>query len=138
MTRHTTHFEDRAAAVRAWAQGWLPTEAAAELLIGHRAWLLREDFWRVAVEVRWEVFRGQEVAAVDFAAAASALEAGALPCSPGEREILRIAAGIAEGIPVDLREAAFRLDAAGAGLAASAILHAAGHRPGLAARGEGR
>ncbi len=77
MTRHTTHFEDRAAAVRAWAQGWLPTEAAAELLIGHRAWLLREDFWRVAVEVRWEVFRGQEVAAVDFAAAASALEAGA-------------------------------------------------------------
>ena len=76
MTGHTTHFEDRAAAVRAWAQGWLPTEAAAELLIGHRAWLLREDFWRVAVEVRWEVFRGQEVAAVDFAAAASALEAG--------------------------------------------------------------
>jgi hypothetical protein len=134
MTRHTTHFEDRAAAVRAWAQGWLPTEAAAELLIGHRAWLSREDFW----EVRWEVFRGQEVAAVDFAAAASALEAGALPCSPGEREILRIAAGIAEGIPVDLREAAFRLDVAGAGLAASAILHAAGHRPGRAARGEGR
>ena len=64
MTRHTTCFEDRAAAVRAWAQGWLPTEAAAELLIGHRAWLLREDFWRVAVEFRWEVFRGQEVAAV--------------------------------------------------------------------------
>ena len=138
MTRHTTHFEDRAAAVRAWAQGWLPTEAAAELLIGHRAWLLREDFWRVAVEVRWEVFRGQEVAAVDFAAAASALEAGALPYSPCEREILRIAAGIAEGIPVDLREAAFRLDATGAGLAASAILHAAGHRRGLAAQGEGR
>jgi len=52
----------------------------------------------VAVEVCWEVFRGQEVAAVDFAAAATALEPGALPCSPGEREILRIAASIAEGI----------------------------------------
>jgi hypothetical protein len=36
--------------------------------------LLREDFWRVAVEVRGEVFRGQEVAAVDFAAASSALD----------------------------------------------------------------
>jgi len=128
MTGHTTHFEDLAAAFRVWAQGWLPTEAAAELLIGHRAWLLREDFWRVAVEVRWEVFRGQEVAAVDFAAAAAALEAGALPCSPGEREILRIAAGIAEGIPVDLREAAFRLDEAAAALAARAVLHAAGYR----------
>ena len=53
MTRHTTCFEDRAAAVRAWAQGWLPTEAAAELLIGYQAWLLREDFWRVAVDARW-------------------------------------------------------------------------------------
>jgi hypothetical protein len=139
MTGHTTCLEDRAAAVRAWARGWLPTEAAAELLIGHRAWLLREDFWRVAAEVRWEAFRGQDVAAVDFAAASSALEAGLLPCSPGEREILRIAASVAEGIPVDLREAAFRLDAAGADLAASAIVHAAGYRrPGLAARGDGR
>jgi hypothetical protein len=134
MTGHTTHFEDLAAALRVWAQGWLPTEAAAELLIGHRAWLLREDFWRVAVEVRWEVFRGQEVAAVDFAAAAAALEAGTLPCSPGEREILRIAASIAEGIPVDLRGAAFRLDEAAAVLAARAVLHAAGHRELLTGR----
>jgi hypothetical protein len=135
MTGQTTHFEDRVAAVRAWAQGWLPTEAAAELLIGHRAWLLREDFWRTAAEVRWEVFRGREVAAVDFAAAASALEAGALPCPPGEREILRIAASIAEGIPVDLREAAFRLDGADASLVAAAVLHAAGHRDLLIGRG---
>ena len=127
MTGHTTHFEDRAAAVRAWAEGWLQTEAAAELLIGHRAWLLREDFWRAAVEIRWEVFRGQDVAAVDFAAAANALEAGMLPCSADEREILRIAASIAEGIPADLREAVFRLDEAGAVLAARAVLHAAGH-----------
>src|SRR2546429_9874040 len=82
MTRHTTHFEDRAAAVRAWAQGWLPTEAAAELLIGHRVWLLREDFWRVAVEGRWEVFRGQEVAAVDFAAGARAPGGGGAAGSP--------------------------------------------------------
>ena len=63
------------------------------------AWLLRADFSRIAVEFRWEVFRGQEVAAVDFAAASGALEARALPCSPGEREILRIAASIAAGIP---------------------------------------
>ncbi len=113
--------------MRAWAQGWLPTEAAVELLIGHRAWLLREDFLRVAVEFRWEVFRGQVVAAVDFAAAADAVQ-GMLPCSAGERQVLLIAASIAEGIPVDLREAALSLDAAGAAMAAGAVLHAAGHR----------
>ena len=112
--------------MRAWAQGWLPTEAAAELLIGHRAWLVREDFLRVAVELRWEVFRGQVVAAVDFAAAADAVQ-GVLPCSAGERQILLIAASIAEGIAVDLREAALSLDAAGAAMAAGAVLHAAGH-----------
>jgi hypothetical protein len=125
MTRHTTHFEDRAAAVRAWAQGWLPTEAAAELLIGHRAWLLREDFLQVAVEVRWEPFRGREVAAVDFAAAAEAVQ-GVLPCSDGERQVLLVAASIAEGVPVDLREAALCLDAASATRAARAVCHAAG------------
>ena len=33
----------------------------AELLIGHRTWLLREDFLQVAVEFRREVFRGPEL-----------------------------------------------------------------------------
>ena len=91
-------------------RGWLPTEAAAELLIGHRAWLLREDFLQVAVESRWEVFRGREMAAVDFAAAADAVQ-GVLPCSAGERQVLLVAASIADGIPVDLREAALCMDA---------------------------
>ena len=59
----------------------------------------------MAVEVRWEPFRGREVAAVDFAAAADAVQ-GVLPCSDGERQVLLVAASIAEGIPVDLREAA--------------------------------
>jgi hypothetical protein len=123
----TTGFEDLADAIRAWAKGWLPTEAAAELLIGHRAWLLREDFLQVAVEVRWEPFRGREVAAVDFAAAAEAVQ-GVLPCSDGERQVLLVAASIAEGIPVDLREAALCMDAANAARAARAVCHAAGRR----------
>jgi hypothetical protein len=108
-----------------WAKGWLPTEAAAELLIAHRAWLEREDFLRVAVEVRWEPFRGREAAAVDFAAAADAVQ-GVLPCSDGERQVLLVAASIAGGIPVDLREAALCMDAVNAARAAQAICHAAG------------
>ncbi len=112
--------------MRAWAKGWLPTEAAAELLISHRGWLEREEFLQVAVEVRWEPFRDREIAAVDFAAAAAVQ--GVLPCSDGERQVLLVAASIAEGIPVDLREAALCMDAVSAARAAQAICHAAGRR----------
>jgi hypothetical protein len=108
-------------------RSWLPTEAAAELLIAHRGWLLREDFLRVAVGVGWEPFRGCQVAAIDFAAAAAAVQ-GVLPCSDGERQVLLVAASIAEGIPVDLREAALCMDAVNAARAAQAICHAAGRR----------
>jgi hypothetical protein len=114
--------------LRAWAQGLLCLEAAVELLIGHRSWLSREDFLALAVEPGREVFSGREMAAVDFAAAADALEAGVLPCSGGEGRMLRIAASIAEGVPVDLREAVTGLDEKNAVLAAGAVLHAAGHR----------
>jgi hypothetical protein len=51
-----------------------------------------------------------------------------LPCSDGERQVLLVAASIAEGIPVDLREAALCMDAANAGRAARALCHAAGCR----------
>src|SRR5438876_4747071 len=125
--RLTTGFEDLAEAIRAWAKGWLPTEAAAELLIGHRTWLLRQDFLDVAVEVRWEPFRDRQVAAVDFTAAAEAVQ-GVLPCSDGERQVLLVAASIAEGIPVDLREAALCMDAVNAARATQAVCHAAGSR----------
>ena len=79
----------------------------------------------MAVEFRWEPFRGRQVAAVDFAVAADAVQ-GMLPCSDGERQVLLVAASIAEGIPVDLRDAALDLDAVNAALAAWAICHAAG------------
>ncbi len=71
---------------------------------------------------------GVVMAAVDFEAAARALGAGALPCSAGERRVLQIAASIAVGVPVDLREAVTGLDENNAVLAAAAVLHAAGCR----------
>jgi hypothetical protein len=81
----------------------------------------------VAVEAGWEPFRDREVAAVDFAAAADAVQ-GVLPCSDGERQVVLVAASIAGGIPVDLREAALCLDAVNAARAARAVCHAAGCR----------
>ena len=115
-------------ALRVWAKGLLCTEAAIGLLIGNRSWLFREDFREIAVEFGREVFGGRVMAAVDFGAAASALETGVLPCSAGEGRVLRIAASIAEGVPVDLREAVTGLDASNIVLVAEAVLHAAGHR----------
>ena len=82
---------------------------------------------------------GGVMAAVDFEAAARALGAGALPCSGGEGRVLRIAASIAGGVPVDLGEAVTGLDENNAALAAAAVLHAAGHRDlRMAAGGERR
>ena len=81
----------------------------------------------MAVEVCWEPFWDRQVAAVDFAAAAGAVQ-GVLPCSAGERQVLLVAASIAEGIPVDLREAALCMDAVNTARAAQAVCHAAGRR----------
>jgi hypothetical protein len=77
--------------------------------------------------VEWEPFRDRQVAVVDFAAAASAVQ-GMLPCSDGERQVVLVAASIAGGIPVDLREAALCMDAVNAAWAAQAVCHAAGCR----------
>ncbi len=68
------------------------------------------------------------MAAVDWEAAVAVLDAGRLPCSGGEGRILRLAASIAVGVPVDLGEAVTGLDENNAVLAAAAVLHAAGHR----------
>ncbi len=111
-----------------WAKGLLGTEAAVELLIGHRLWLCRDDFREIAVAFGWEACSGRVMAAVDFEAVAGALEAGELPCSGSEGQVLRLAASIACGVPVDLGGAVSGLDAANTGLVADAVLHAAGHR----------
>ena len=79
------------------------------------------------------------MAVVDWEAAVAALEAGVLPCSGGEGRVLRIAASIGEGVPVDLREAVTGLDENNAVLAAAAVLRGAGHRDlRVAAGGERR
>jgi len=79
------------------------------------------------VEVRWEPLADCQVAAGGVAAAAEAVR-GVLPCSGGERQVLLVAASIAEGIPVDLREAALCMDGVNAARAAQAVCHAAGRR----------
>lgn len=112
--------------MRAWAKGLLTYVAAVELLIGHRSWLVRDDFGVCVESCRG--FHGEAMAAIDWRAAWAALEDGHLPCSSGERQVLRVAASIAEGVPIDLRDAVTSLDAANAVLVARAVLAAGGHR----------
>ena len=122
-----------AAALRAGASGLYCAEAGAELLIGQQSWLSRHDFTGpfVILTPGQAGQAGQAaVAVVDWGAAVAALDGGALPCSSGERRMLRLAASIAGGIPADLGEAVTGLDRANAAAAARAVLHAGGHRGG--------
>ena len=123
--RHTTCFDDLIAALRAWAKGLLTCEAAVELLIDHRSWLVRDDFG-IYVEFCCG-FHGESMAAIDWPAAWAALEDGHLPCSSGERQVLRVAASIAGGVPVDLCDVVTSLDAVNSVLVARAVLAAGGH-----------
>ncbi len=116
-----------AAALRAGAAGLYCAEAGAELLIRQQSWLSRGDFAPFVVIAPAAAGRAV-TAAVGWEAAIAALDGGALPCSSGERRMLRLAASIAGGIRVDLGEALTGLDRAGIAAAASAVLHAGGHR----------
>jgi hypothetical protein len=116
------------AELRAHAYGVLCAEAAAEILISHRTWLYREDFVDTFVNAGWELASDVPMAYVNWPAALTALDAGSLPCSSSEAQILRIAASIAEGIPVDLRENLTSLDTYNTNLVTRAVIHTAGHR----------
>jgi ADP-ribose pyrophosphatase YjhB (NUDIX family) len=120
-----TPIDRLSAALQANAKGLLRTEAAVDLLIQQRSWLHRRDF----VSIHVETDTTTDTAHVDWAGAIAALDAGRLPCSSGEGQLLRIASSLAEGIPIDLHDAITGLDATNTALVARAIYHAAGHRP---------
>jgi hypothetical protein len=101
-------------------------QAAVELLVGHQRWLCRDDFVGRFVTVVPKGAGGVVLAVVSWRAAVRALGAGRLPCSDGESHLLRIAASIAEGVPVNLSECLSTLDSENVALVAEAVLRAAG------------
>jgi hypothetical protein len=120
-----------AAALRACAAGFYPAEAAAELLIAHASWLCRDDFRDGYVDTGTSITDGvTAMAAIDWPAAITAIDAGDLPGSGGERRVLRLAASLADGIPVDLRDAFTGMDTDNVDRAVRAMLHASGRRQG--------
>ena len=114
-----------AAQLRARARGIYPDEAGVELLIGHAVFLDRADFTSRFITIPGD---GAGLAVIDWPAAIAALD-NSLPCSGGENRMLRLAASLAGGIPVNLRDALTGLDGRGIQLVISAVLHASGRRP---------
>ena len=115
-------------AVRAGAAGLYSLEAARELLIS-AGWLHRDDFTRF-VSTGTSLTNGvTELAHIDWQSVITSRETGHLPCSSGENRILRLAASIAAGIPVDLNETLCGLDQTSISLVVRALRHANGQRP---------
>jgi hypothetical protein len=125
-----TRLTDLATALRAHAKGVYSLEAAAELLIGHRTWLRRADFRDRFIHHGASITDGRtQMAEIDWPAAITALDYGDLPASSSEQQILRLAAGIADGLPVDLRDALTGLDDRNINLVLTAVLRTSGRRP---------
>ena len=119
--------EDLTAALRACAAGLYPLEAGVALLIANGTFLHRGDFTSRFID--HGTSNGTAMAAIDWDTAITALRAGELPCSGGERRVLLLSASLADGIPVDLRDAATGLDDRNIQRLVTAILHASGKRP---------
>jgi hypothetical protein len=117
-------------ALRAYADGLCGLLAAVELLIGHRRWLARADFVDRFVRLEPGSAGVGVFAVVGWRAAVRALAAGGLACSGSEGAVLRIAASLAEGVPVDLDECLSSLDEVNVDLVVGAVLHANGRRSG--------
>ena len=117
-------------ALQACAAGFYPLEAGVGLLIAHASFLNRSDFRDQFIHHGISITDGTtETAQIDWTAAITALDAGELPCSGGERRILRLAASIAGGIPVDLHDTLTGLDHHNIHLLINAIRHASGQHP---------
>ena len=114
-------------ALRACARGIHPLEAGTGLLIDCGSWLHREDFTSRFITVQTSISDGVTLlAATDWETAVTAMHAGELPASGGERRILLLAASIAGGIPVSLYDTLPGIDHRNAGLVIKAIAHATG------------
>jgi hypothetical protein len=119
--------DELTAALQACASGLYPLEAGVALLAASGAFLRRDDFTSRFIE--HGTSSGIAMAAIGWEAAVTTLNCGGLPCSAGERRILLLSASLAEGIPVDLRDAATGLDDSNIQRLVTAIHHASGKRP---------
>ena len=117
-------------ALRACAAGLYPAEPGVAPLISHGTFLHRSDFTSRFIQHGTSISDpATRMAITGRLAAITALGAGEPPCSGGERRVLRLAASLVGGIPVDLRDAIPGLDERNTSLLLTAIEHASEKRP---------
>jgi hypothetical protein len=107
------------------AAGMLADMAAVDLVCAHGHFLHHPGFRRI-IAAGSSITTGQPLAVIRWNAAVHALESGRLPCSGSERAVLLIAASLAEGIPVSLRDCLGSLDHRNITLVTAAIAAANG------------
>jgi hypothetical protein len=113
--------------LRAHAAGLHADTAAVDLLIGHRHWLTRPGFTRFVHPTTTTSGDGRPQGAwIDWPAAIAALDAGQLPCSGSEADLLRIAASLAAGHLIALRDVLGGLDHTNITAVAAAVTAANG------------
>jgi hypothetical protein len=116
-----------AEALLACASGIRHLEAGTSLLIECDGWLHREDLTSRFITTDTSISDDATLlASIDWEAAITALQAGELPASSGERRMLLLAASIAGGIPVSLSDTLPGIDHRNASLVVKAIAHATG------------
>jgi hypothetical protein len=117
------------AALRRWADGYLPSMAAVELLIAHGHWLRREPFLRhVALGGDDEHLLAQPDWAALHQLLAVGGSGGGLFDTSSERGVLAVACSIGAGTPVDLLDVLLSCDQTNVRLVADAVLTAGGAR----------
>ncbi|MGH3186466.1 MAG: hypothetical protein ACRDPY_14260 [Streptosporangiaceae bacterium] len=114
-------------ALRAGARGIHPLEAGTGLLIECGSWLHREDFTSRFITTGINISDGVTLlASTDWEAAITALHAGELPVSSGERRMLLLASSLAGGTPVSLYDTLPGIDHCNAALVIKAVARATG------------
>jgi hypothetical protein len=111
-------------ALLACASGIRHLEAGTSLLTDGGTWLRRDDF--TSRFITTGTSDGIMLATTDWEAAITALHAGELPASSGERRMLLLAASIAGGVPISLSDTLIGIDRRNASLVVSAVAHATG------------
>lgn len=113
--------------LRNWADGFSADRAAVELLITHESWLTRPDFLSRCVDTipaEELIDPARPVSIIDWEETVRALADG-LPAASSMTGILRIAASLGTGEPVDLRDALVGLDPTNTAAVATAVVTAA-------------
>lgn len=129
----TPHREDTngaplAEALRRAAEGLSTVEAGVNLLVAHGCWLDRLAQGGLIETSDSAGTTEPAYAEVRWNDAVTTLQAGGLAASGSQGRILKVAASLAAGVPVDLSDAVCGLDRSNLALVLAALTHANGRR----------